>query len=255
MAKIADRSIDLAFYPAPGERPRGAVIVCPGGGYQGLADHEGEPIARWLNNAGISAFVLRYRVAPHRHPAPLDDITRAVRLARAKAAEFQIKPDKIGVLGFSAGGHLVTTIATHYDAGDAAAADPIDRASSRPDAVVACYAVVSFENMAHTGSLRNLLGDNPGEKLIHHLSNELHVTENTPPTFLWHTADDEAVPVEHSLMFARALAQKKVPFELHVFPKGKHGLGLGDGSSFVGKSEQVAQWPRLCALWLASLGF
>lgn len=255
MQKIDDSLIDLTFYPVASDRPRGAVIVCPGGGYGVLADHEAEPIALWLNAAGLPAFVLRYRVAPHHHPAPLDDASRAVRLVRARAAEFNVLPDHIGILGFSAGGHLVTTLGTHYDAGAPRAADEIERASCRPDAVVACYPVVSLRTFRHEGCITNLLGEGYSEKQLDELSNELHVTAETPPMFLWHTAEDEVVPVGQSLMLAQALRDKGVPFELHVFPHGHHGLGLGDGSSFVGKSNQVAQWPKLCEVWLKSLGF
>jgi acetyl esterase/lipase len=253
--KIADPLIEISFHRAPGNAARGAVIVCPGGGYQVLAAHEALPIAAWLNEAGFAAFILRYRVAPHGHPAPLEDATRAVRLVRARAAEFNILPDKIAILGFSAGGHLVTTIGTHFDGGDPSAADPIQRASSRPDALIACYPVVSLETFSHEGCLTNLLGSDRSPGVLRHLSNEFHVTPQTPPAFLWHTADDEVVPAEQSLCFARALAKNHVPFELHVFPHGRHGLGLGDGSSFVGKSAEVAQWTQLCQIWLESLGF
>jgi len=252
---IDDRLIDLTFYPVYSERPRGAVIVCPGGGYTVLAAHEAEPIARWLNGAGLPAFVLRYRVAPHRHPAALDDASRAVRLVRARAAEFGVRPDRIAVLGFSAGGHLVITLATHHDAGDERAVDPIERVSCRPDAVVACYPVVSLRQFSHQGCIGNLLGDHPTEEVLNDLSNEQHVASDTPPMFLWHTASDQVVPVEHSLLMAGALRRHRVPFELHVFPHGPHGLGLGDGSSPVGRSDTVAQWTRLCERWLASLRF
>jgi acetyl esterase/lipase len=253
--RIDDPLIDLTFYPVADDRPRGTVIVCPGGGYHVLAAHEAEPIARWLNAAGLSAFVLRYRVAPHRHPAPLDDATRAVRLVRARAEELNVRPNRIGLLGFSAGGHLVTTLATHYDPGDPRAADPVERVSCRPDAVVACYPVVSLRTFKHEGCIGNLLGERPSQQMLDELSNELHVTGDTPPMFLWHTANDEVVPVGQSLLLAQALSDHGVPFEMHVFPHGPHGLGLSDGSSFVGASTQVAQWTSLCEAWLASLEF
>lgn len=255
MRKIDDSLIDLSFYPVKSRRRWGGVIVCPGGGYHTLAAHEGEPMARWLNRAGLSAFVLRYRVAPHRYPAPLEDLSRAVRLVRSRADEFAIRGDKIAVLGFSAAGHLVTALATHFDAGDPAADEAIDRTSSRPDAVIAGYPVTSVETFRHEEFLTNLLGEERSPEVLHDLSNEHHVTPDTPPVFLWHTAEDETVPVEQSLLFARALIQAGVPFELHVFPHGAHGLGLGDGSSFVGRSGHVAQWTTLCEAWLRLLGF
>ena len=255
MQKIADPLIDLTFFPVKSDHPRGSVIVCPGGGYGVLAAHEAEPIANWLNLAGFAAFILRYRVAPHRHPAPLQDAARAVRVVRARAAEFNVRPDRIGILGFSAGGHLVTTLATHFDAGNPQAADPVERVSSRPDAVIACYAVVSLETFYHEGCLTNLLGDDRSKRTLHDLSNDQQVTPDTPPMFLWHTAEDQVVPVEQTLIMGRALSRSGVPFELHVFPHGLHGLGLGDGSSYIGDSAHVAQWTRLCEVWLRSLGF
>jgi len=255
MQKVNDPQIDLTFFPIQTDRPRGSVIVCPGGGYGVLAAHEAEPIAQWLNHAGFHAFLLRYRIAPHRHPAPLQDAARAIRVVRARAAEFGVRGDRIGILGFSAGGHLVTTIATHYDAGDPQAADPVQRVSSRPDAVIASYPVISLETFAHAGCLTNLLGDDRSKRTLHDLSNDQQVTPDTPPMFLWHTAEDEVVPVEQTLLMAGALSRSGVPFELHVFPQGRHGLGLGDGSSYIGASGHVAQWTKLCENWLRSLDF
>jgi acetyl esterase/lipase len=255
MERIEGAGIDLTLYRAGGAKPRGAVIVLPGGGYQVHAAHEDEPIARWLNQAGLTALVLRYRLAPHRHPAPLEDAARAVRVTRHRAAEWNLDPAHVGVLGFSAGGHLAATIGTRFDAGRAKEADPVERQSSRPDALVLCYPVISVERFAHRGSVENLLGKDPSVDLMRELSAEQHVTSQTPPAFLWHTADDQVVPVEHSLWFADALSKNHVQFELHVFPHGPHGLGLGDGSSFVGASPEVAQWPNLCEMWLKSLGF
>ncbi len=255
VTRIEDPQIDLVYLPATVDGPTGCMIVCPGGAYQGHAPHEAEPVARWANSIGLAAFVLRYRVAPHRHPAPLQDIGRAVRLVRSRADEFDIRSDKVAVLGFSAGGHLVTTLATHFDLGRPEASDPLERISNRPDAVVACYPVVSTLNFNHAGSASNLLGENPSQELLESLSNELQVTPETPPAFLWHTADDAGVPVENSLMFASALSRNKVPFELHVFPTGAHGLGLADETCPRGQSAQVAQWSRLCEVWLRSQGF
>ena len=188
----------LTVYPAPETSAiRTAVIVFPGGGYGTLAmDHEGDQIARWLNSLGIQAFVLQYRIAPRYHyPAPLLDAQRAIRLVRAHAADYRISPGRIGIWGFSAGGHLASTAGTHFDAGDAHAADPIDRASSRPDFMILAYPVISFTTpYTHAGSMHNLLGDNPDPNLVPSLSNETQVTAQTPPTFLFHTNEDNGVP-------------------------------------------------------------
>jgi len=230
-------------------KPRGAVVVCPGGGYGALAAHEGFPIAEWLNEAGIGAFVLRYRHSPHRYPVPLMDAQRAIRLVRARAKEWNVKPNHVGILGFSAGGHLTATAATHFAAGRAAAKDPVERQSCRPDAAIPCYPVITFAGGWNQGTRTNLLGRKPPQGLVRSLSNELQVTPRTPPTFLWHTADDAVVRVQDSLLFAKALSLKKVQFELHVFPHGSHGLGLATDDPVVG------QWPALCAKWLIGLGF
>lgn len=227
-----------------------AIMVCPGGGYATRAPHEGEPIARWLNSIGVSAFVLQYRVAPHRHPVPLSDAQRAMRLVRHRASEWGLGPDRIGILGFSAGGHLAATLSTHWDLGDASAPDPVLRTSCRPDATILCYAVISMSApFAHTGSRQNLLGPEPDPGLALRLSNETAITAETPPAFLWHTADDTAVPVEHSVEYAMALRRHGVPFSLHVFPHGRHGLGLAE------EAKDVAQWTDLCGEWLRGLGF
>jgi acetyl esterase/lipase len=230
-------------------RPRGAVVVCPGGGYGGLAAHEGFPIAEWLNKAGIGAFVLRYRHSPHRHPVPVMDAQRAIRLVRARAKEWNVKPDHVGILGFSAGGHLAATAATRFAAGRAPAKDPVERQSCRPDAAILCYPVITFAGGWNKGTRTNLLGRRPPRGLLRSLSAELQVTLRTPPAFLWHTANDAMVRVEDSLLFAGALSRNKVPFELHVFPHGAHGLGLARDNPAVG------QWPALCAKWLVRLGF
>jgi acetyl esterase/lipase len=236
-------------FPAAGDGPFGCIIVCPGGGYGGRAPHEAAPIARWLNSVGVASFVLDYRVAPYRHPIPLGDAQRAVRLVRARSAEWHIDPKKIGILGFSAGGHLAASAATLFEAGKADAADPIDRESSRPDALIACYPVISFGEFRHHGSMVNLIGENPDPDLRRKLSLENSVTPQTPPTFLWHTSNDGGVPVENSLLFAAALHSNKVPFSLHVFPRGDHGLGLA------ANVPEVRQWTVLCAEWLKGIGF
>ncbi|MBD2845654.1 alpha/beta hydrolase [Paenibacillus sp. IB182496] len=239
----------ITAYPAPGARS--AVIVCPGGGYSHRAQHEGEPIAQWLNTLGVSAYVLRYRVAPYRYPCALLDVQRAVRTVRAGMAAGQAEaPELVGVLGFSAGGHLTATAGTHYDNGDPVAEDPIERHSCRPDAIVLCYPVVTLQDpYAHAGSRTNLLGEEPDPELVASLSNETQVTPDTPPTFLWHTSEDGAVPVENSLLFAGALSRSAVPFDLHVYDHGGHGLGLA------GDDSHIANWSDVCGKWLKTRGF
>ncbi|GGD51681.1 alpha/beta hydrolase [Paenibacillus nasutitermitis] len=229
---------------------KGAVIVVPGGGYSGRADHEGEPIALWLNSIGISAFVLRYRVAPYRYPSALTDVQRAIRYVRHRSSEWGLDTGKIGVLGFSAGGHLTATAGTLFDLGEADAEDPVQRLSCRPDLLVLCYPVITMQRpYTHEGSRQNLLGSEPDEQLVQKLSGEQQVTADTPPTFLWHTSDDAGVPVENSLVFASALSKAGVPFDLHVYEHGRHGLGLAE------EDEHVATWTTVCGLWLKRYEF
>jgi acetyl esterase/lipase len=237
----------LAPYLVPAGRGTGtAVIVCPGGGYGGLSMvNEGDQIAKWLNSLGVSAFVLKYRLGPkYHHPVELGDAQRAIRTVRSKAAEYRLSPDRIGIMGFSAGGHLASTAGTHFDAGDAAAGDPIERLSSRPDFLVLCYPVISFGEFGHQGSKRNLLGESPDPKLVESLSNETQVTARTPPTFLFHTTTDAAVPVENSVMFYAALRKAGVPAELHIYERGPHGVGLAQ------TDEALSSWPARLADWL-----
>jgi len=250
---LEDKPRITAYVPA-GDGPFACIVICPGGGYGGRAKHEGEPIARWLNTIGVAGFVLDYRVKPYRHPIPLGDAQRGIRTVRARAAEWKIDPKRVGILGFSAGGHLAASATTIFDDGKPDAADPIDRQSCRPDAAILCYPVITFGDFRHNGSMVNLLGPAPASKLRQEMSLETRVTRETPPTFLWHTSDDGAVPVENSLLFAMALRKNKVPFALHVFPRGPHGIGLGDGDRGA-KAPEARQWPALCAEWLKNLGF
>ena len=229
-------------YAVPGSR--GAVVVCPGGGYSHKAAHEGAPIAEMLNKAGISAYVLDYRVAPCHREAPLSDASRAIRVVRSLGYE------KVAILGFSAGGHLTCSAATLYTAGDPDAEDPVERLSSRPDAFVPCYAVVSFGTFTHGGSRQNLLGgEYMNVELVRRFSAELNVTTDTPPAFIWHTMDDNAVPVENSINLASALAHAHVPFEMHIYPHGPHGMGLAENA------EDVRTWTDHVQGWLTRLGF
>ena len=248
----ADRPSLTVYVPEEPSALKTALVICPGGGYGHLAvDHEGRQIAEWANGHGMTAFVLRYRIAPrYQHPAPLDDVSRALRIVRAGAQKWNVDSNRIGVIGFSAGGHLASSLATHFDAGDGDAAAAVDRVGCRPDFVILGYPVISFtEPFTHAGSRRNLLGDHPSPDLVRLFSNELQVTAETPPTFLFHTADDAAVPDENSIAFYRALRAAGVPAELHIYRQGPHGVGLGH------KHPELASWPDLCADWLASLDF
>jgi acetyl esterase/lipase len=242
----------LAPYIVPQGRGTGtAVIVCPGGGYQHLSmDKEGDQVARWLNSLGVTAFVLKYRLGPkYRHPVELGDAQRAIRTVRYKATEYRVLPDRVGIMGFSAGGHLASTAGTHFDAGNANAADPIDRLSSRPDFLVLVYAVISFSPpYVHRGSLQALLGDQPDPKLVENLSNELQVTAQTPPTFLFHTSGDKTVPAENSALFYLALRKAGVPAEMHIYEQGPHGVGLAQ------TDEALSSWPGRLADWLRGRG-
>ena len=251
----------LTPYLVEGEGPRAAMVVCPGGGYGARASHEGEPVARWLNGIGLHAFLLDYRVVAQTpaggvlHPLPLLDAQRAIRTVRHRSVEWGVDVGKVGILGFSAGGHLAATAATQWDRGDGDASDPVERESCRPDAAVLCYAVLSFVSYAHQGSMRNLLGESATVAQRRAMSADLRVTAETPPTFLWHTAEDAGVPPENSLQYATALARHGVPFALHVFPHGAHGLGLADGRVKPLADRQASAWPELCAAWLGGLGW
>jgi acetyl esterase/lipase len=248
----ADKPTLTIWLPQESKAPGAAVIICPGGGYSNLAtDHEGKQIAQWLNTLGVAAFVLEYRHQGkgYGHPAPLQDAQRAIRTVRSRAAEWKIDPKKIGILGFSAGGHLASTAGTHFDKGDPESKDPIEKESSRPDFMILCYAVIAFgEPYTHTGSQQNLIGRNASPELVRSLSNEKQVTSDTPPTFLWSTDEDTAVPAENSVQFYLALRRAKVPAELHVYRAGRHGLGLA--ASVPGTSD----WPKECETWMRGRG-
>lgn len=237
-----------AIYRYLPENPNGVgIVVCPGGGYSGLAlNHEGEQVAKWLNENGIAAFVLRYRHAPlYQHPTPRGDVRRAVRLVRANAEAWGVDPSKIGVLGFSAGGHLTATAATQFEAGNLDAADPLERISSRPDFAAPIYPVISMkEPHGHMGSQRALLGADPSPELVEQMSLDTQVTKDTPPIFIAFTTEDTVVPVQNGLIFYEACVNAGVPAELHIFEKGRHGLGLG------GEDLPFKAWPSLFLEWL-----
>jgi acetyl esterase/lipase len=221
------------------------MLVLPGGGYGHQAGHEAEPVAEWLASLGIHAYVLRYRVAPHRHPAPLEDAKAAVLQIRDESNGLAVDRARVGVLGFSAGGHLAATLSTAVATGNSG----LDRQAAVPDLTVLCYPVVSYMDDVHQGCVDNLLGASPSEDLLREVSAELHVTAATPPAFVWHTADDAAVPVHHSLAYAGSLVRAGIPAELHVFPHGRHGLGLAPADP------GPAQWTSLCEAWLARMGW
>lgn len=233
----------MTAYPVEGSR--GAVIVCPGGAYRYKADYEGAPIAERLNAFGISAFVLDYRILPCSPYAPLSDAQRAIRVARSLGYE------KVGILGFSAGGHLSACAATMYDLGDPTAADPIERLSSRPDAFMPCYGLLSMtEGETHEECTCDFLGELAADANVRRaFSPYRNVTSFTPPAFIWHSWGDDLVPAAHSLRLAAALGEKGVPYALHVYERGCHGMGLANGV------EDIGEWPTLCAHWLLSHGF
>jgi acetyl esterase/lipase len=244
----------LVFLPAKKNATGQAVVICPGGGYGILAyDWEGTDVAKWLNSKGVAAIVLKYRLPNPRssivpHKTPLLDAQRAIRMVRSHATAWNIKNDKVGIMGFSAGGHLASTAATRFDNGNANAQDSIDRMSSRPDFAILIYPVIKMSAPAtHSGSRNNLIGTTPGDELITYYSNDLQVTKETPQTFIVHASDDTAVPVENSLAFYLALKTNKIPAEMHLYPYGGHGFGLAVGKGY------LETWPERCADWLRSI--
>ena len=253
---VGDEAADkptLTVCLPPADKATGtAVVICPGGGYGHLAiDHEGRQIADWLNSMGVAGFILQYRIAPrYRHPAPLQDAQRAIRTVRARAGEWKIAADRIGIIGFSAGGHLASTAGTHFDNGNSSADDPIEQVGSRPDFLVLCYPVITLGGPSrHAGSMRNLLGENPDPALVENLSNEKQVAPETPPAFLFHTSDDSVVPVENSVMFYLALRKAGVSAEMHIYEHGRHGVGLAKDD------RALRSWPARCADWMRGHGW
>lgn len=244
----------LDIYLAPEAKATGtAVIICPGGAYGGLAvKHEGSQVAKWFNSLGISAFVLKYRlpndsIMESKTIGPMQDGQKAIRLVRAHAKEWGINPTKVGIMGFSAGGHLAATLSTHYN-------DKVyesdDLISAKPDFSLLIYPVISMsDNLTHWGSRENLLGKRPSPELVKHYSNELQVNTETPPAFMVHSMDDDAVPVQNSIVYALALQKNKIPCELHLYQSGKHGYGMGWSKN------TESTWPEACRKWLEASGF
>ena len=244
------------FLPPAGKGTGTAVVICPGGGYGIVAyEHEGRAVAQWLNTLGVAGFVLKYRLPRpeggpvYAHNVPLSDAQRAIRLVRTRAQEWGVDTDRIGILGFSAGGHLASTAGTHFDHGNPSASDSIGTASCRPDFMVLGYPVISFGEVTHTGSRANLLGPKPAPELIALYSNELHVNAETPPTFLFHALDDKGVNPENSRLFQAALQKAGVPAELKLYEKGGHGFGLGHDPKL-----DSSKWPSDCERWLRGRG-
>lgn len=248
----ADKPTLTVFLPDQQKAVGAAVVICPGGGYGNVAtDHEGHQIGKWFNSFGVAGFMLdyRHRKRGYGHPAPLQDAQRAIRTVRARADEWKIAPDRIGIMGFSAGGHLASTAGTHFDKGDPKASDPIDRVSCRPDFLILCYPVIAFnEPYTHRGSQNNLLGPNADPALVRSLSNEKQVTPQTPQTFLFHTDQDNGVPPDNSVQFYLALHRAGVPAEMHIYRKGPHGIGLG--ATVPGTST----WPDRLRDWMQVQG-
>lgn len=245
-----DKPTIEVYLPSKKSQTGEAVVICPGGGYKILAiDFEGEDVAKWFNANGITAIVLKYRL-PHTQNniegrlSPFLDLQRAVRLIRYNSDKWNINPHKVGVIGFSAGGHLASTLGTHFE-DNFFTSDSIDAISCRPDFMILMYPVITFnEPYLHKGSRSFLIGDSPNPNLINYYSNELHVTEKTPPTFLVHAGDDGAVPIENSLMFYEELKKHNVKSEMHIFPEGGHGFGLAIGKG------RLEEWKNLCVDWI-----
>lgn len=248
---ISEEQPSLTPFLLEGEKLFPVMIVCPGGAYMARAYHEGEPVARWLNSIGISAFVLNYRVSPIRYPAQLEDAQRAIRMVRANAHEWNVDPNRIGIIGFSAGGHLASMAGTHFDSGNPSDEDPIDRQSCRPDLMVLGYPVITMsDDFTSKGSREALLGERQFDsELVDFLSNQKQITANTPPSFVWHTVEDTGVPLENSLLFVNELRKHGIPFAFHLFESGAHGIGLAEGHL------EANHWPKLCEEWLRKRRF
>lgn len=246
----------IETYILKGEQKRGAVLICPGGGYGYTSEREAEPIALEFNAAGFHAFVLHYSVAPRKHPQPLLDVSRSIRLIREHAEEWNIVKDKIAVCGFSAGGHVAASLGVHWDKPFLQDGYDDQAETNRPDALILSYPVISSGEHAHRDSFNNLLGGEPEASLLAEMSLEEQVNEKTPPAFIWHTFEDQLVPVENSLLFAQAMRRQGIPFELHIYPEGPHGLSLATKLTATNEEQinpHVATWMDLCIQWLNCL--
>lgn len=253
IAKVQEPTLEV-FRPFNSSASDAAVIICPGGGYRILAyEWEGTDIAKWFNAKGVTAFVLKYRLPDaasvvNSHEVPLQDVQRAIRMVRSQAEEWGIDPNKIGIMGFSAGGHLASTAGTHFNDPNTFEGDEVDALSARPDFMILGYPVISMrEGITHQGSKTSLLGDDPSAEMVNRFSNEKRVTEMTPPTFLVHSGDDGAVPVANSLLFYESLIAHQVPVEMHIYPFGGHGYALAWNKA------QLEKWPELLWAWLIEI--
>nr|AGF93385.1 pectin acetylesterase [uncultured organism] len=250
--KFADKEYRpiLDTYILKGERKRPTVLVCPGGGYEFTSPREAEPVALQFNEAGYNAFVLYYSVAPEKHPQPLLDVSRSMCIIRNNSEKWNIKKDKIAVCGFSAGGHLAASLGVHWEK-SYLDIKGIEIGSNKPNFLILGYPVITAGEFSHQGSIKNLVGKDP--ELREEMSLEKQVNQETPPTFIWHTCADKAVPVKNSLLFVESLRKNEIPFEFHIFPEGPHGLSLAtaetdDGE--MGAYPHVARWIKLCKEWL-----
>lgn len=241
------------YLPGVQDTSHAAIIICPGGGYGGLAPHEGKDYALWLNQQGVICFVLKYRLGSHGYHYPVEflDVSRALRWVRAHADIYDIATNRVGIMGSSAGGHLASMALTHFDGGEPSSSEIVERQSSRPDLGILCYAVISMEKYVNKGSRDNLLGTNSTAEVARYVSSELQVTTNTPPCFIWSTFEDKVVPMENSLLFAEALRKCQVPFSFHIYELGRHGIGLADKPPFA----KAHPWARDCIFWLKARGF
>ena len=249
--KAAEDTPTLTIYLPAKNTTKTGVLIAPGGGYQRLSmKHEGEDVALWLSKQGVAAFVLKYRLGPvYHHPIELGDAQRALRLVRSRAPDLGIAPDHLGMWGFSAGGHLAATAATHYDAGIAASSDPIERTPCRPDFLILAYPVITLLlPSTHSVSRKYLLGDDPTLAVLANLSDDTQVTRDTPPAFIFSTTDDGVVPVMNSVAFYAALVKAEVPVEMHLFQHGKHGAGLAE------ENPELNIWPELLLKWMRERG-
>lgn len=248
----------LDTYILSGEKVRPTILILPGGGYSLTSEREAEPVAMKFNAAGYHAFVLHYSVSPRKHPQPLLDVSRAMCIIRENTEEWKVDPDRIAVCGFSAGGHLAASLGVHYEKDYLFNTSLIKKGMNKPNALILNYPVITAGEFAHKGSFNNLIGEEAEEELLEDMSLELQVNKKVPPTFIWHTFEDTSVPVENTLLFATALRKNNIPFELHIYPKGPHGLSLATEETKnqnMNSMPHVATWMELCVQWLNDLAY
>ena len=248
---LSEYNPEMAVFSLKGRKKRPAVIIFPGGGYTNLSPREGEPIAMKFLSKGFQAFVVKYTISPKDYTQPLRDATRAICMVRDNCEKWRVDPGQIAVIGFSAGGHLATSLATNYESDFLKDIKGMEKGKNRPDLLISCYSVITAEEgKGHKGSFATLF--NGDESKYNLLSLEKNVHENMPPTFIWHTFEDGAVPVCNSIMLAQALGEKNIPYEMHIYPKGSHGLATVDGETLVERPEykHISSWFDLCVDWM-----